>query len=108
MRDTPLAALGRAMQDHPLFPRGVNVGVLGPTDPGHARLRVYERGAGETGACGSGACAAAAAGRYNGWLGGNVEIAMPGGALQVEWGGAGSPVWLTGPAQYVYAGRIQL
>ena len=109
VRQVALERIGRAMQAHPMFPRGVNVGVLGPEDgPGHARLRVYERGAGETRACGSGACAAAVAGRYNGWLSGNVELAMPGGVLQVEWDGPGTPVWLTGPAQYVYAGNIDL
>lgn len=104
----PLERLGTAMQTHPRFPRGVNVGVLSPGGPARAQLRVYERGAGETGACGSGACAAAVAGRYNGWLSGNVELAMPGGVLRVEWDGPGAPVWLTGPAQYVYAGSIDL
>lgn len=103
-----LEHLGTAMQTHPLFPRGVNVGALSPDGPAQAQLRVYERGAGETRACGSGACAAAVAGRYNGWLSDNVELTMPGGVLRVEWGGPGTPVWLTGPAQYVYAGSIDL
>ena len=108
VHEVELEPIASAMQSHPLFPQGVNVGVVQPHSTTRADLRVYERGAGETRACGSGACAAVVAGRYNGWSGAAVAITMPGGVLQVEWDGVGCPVWLSGPAHYVYTGRVKL
>jgi diaminopimelate epimerase len=77
-------------------------------DRQHARLRVYERGVGETQACGTGACAAAVAGIRLGLLDSPVQIDLPGGRLQIEWGGPGQPVLMTGPATRVYEGQIRV
>jgi diaminopimelate epimerase len=76
--------------------------------PAQVRLRVYERGAGETLACGSGACAAVVSGRLRGLLGARVRVSLPGGDLVIEWSGNGSPVVMTGPAQRVFEGEIEL
>ena len=103
----PVEDIGRALQRHPAFPERVNVGFLQVVDTGHAKLRVYERGAGETLACGSGACAAMAVGRLWGRLGGAVEMQLRGGALQLEWAGEGRPLFMTGPAVTVYRGDIE-
>ncbi|MCF0252717.1 MAG: diaminopimelate epimerase [Duodenibacillus sp.] len=100
-------AVGAALQSHPAFPRQVNAGFLQVIDAGRARLRVYERGVGETYACGTGACAAAVCGMRRGVLGPAVEVAMRGGLLKIEWDGAGS-VFLTGPAATVYEGEVDL
>ena len=77
-------------------------------DRGHIRLRVYERGAGETLACGSGACAAVVAGRLRGLLDDKVDVKLLGGTLRVSWAGEGQPVWMTGPAVTVFEGTIDL
>jgi diaminopimelate epimerase len=77
-------------------------------DRSHIRLRVYERGAGETLACGTGACAAAVAGIRLGLLDSEVDVQTHGGRLTIQWAGAGAPVLLTGPATYVFQGRIEL
>ncbi|MBM2830188.1 MAG: diaminopimelate epimerase [Gammaproteobacteria bacterium] len=77
-------------------------------DRQHIRLRVYERGAGETLACGSGACAAVVAGYIDKRLAGQVDVSLKGGHLLVSWQGEGEPVWITGPAAFVYEGRIRL
>ncbi|MFP5357485.1 MAG: diaminopimelate epimerase [Gammaproteobacteria bacterium] len=103
----PVADLGPLLQAQPQFPQGVNVGFLQIEDSAHARLRVYERGAGETLACGSGACAAVVAGRLWGELGPRVDVAVRGGMLTLEWEGEGRPVWMTGPAETVYTGELQ-
>jgi diaminopimelate epimerase len=103
----PVEDIGRALQRHPAFPERVNVGFLQVVDTGHAKLRVYERGAGETLACGSGACAAMAVGRLWGRLGEAVEMQLRGGALQLEWAGEGRPLFMTGPAVTVYRGEIE-
>ena len=103
----PVEAIGRALQSHPAFPQRVNVGFLQVVDTGHAKLRVYERGAGETLACGSGACAAMAVGRLWGRLGESVEMQLRGGALRLEWAGEGRPLYMTGPAVTVYRGEIE-
>ncbi|HVT36853.1 MAG TPA: diaminopimelate epimerase [Nevskiaceae bacterium] len=103
----PVEARGKLLQRHAAFPESVNAGFLQVVDPSHAKLRVYERGAGETLACGSGACAAVVAGRLWGVLGSRVELQMPGGKLVVEWEGEGRPVWLTGPAVSVYTGEFE-
>jgi diaminopimelate epimerase len=104
----PVTTQGPQIERHPRFPRGVNVGYLQIVDRQHVRLRVWERGAGETLACGSGACAAVVAGRQHGWLDETVEVRVPGGALSVSWAGEDEPVWLAGPATTVYEGTIEL
>ena len=103
----PVERIGAALQAHPMFPQKVNAGFLQIIDPTHARLRVYERGAGETLACGSGACAAVVVGRLWGKLDAEVEVQMPGGLLRIEWQGEGQPVWITGPAETVFTGEIE-
>lgn len=102
----PVAELGGAIAVHERFPRGVNVGFLEVLDEAHVRLRVFERGSGETLACGSGACAAVAVGRVTGLLGERVLVELPGGRLLVEWPGEGEPVRMTGPAIHVFEGKI--
>jgi diaminopimelate epimerase len=77
-------------------------------DDSHVRLRVFERGVGETLACGSGACAAVAVGRTRGWLGAQVLVTLPGGELTVNWDGVGQPMWLTGPTQRAFEGNFEL
>ncbi len=104
----PVAALGPRIESHERFPRRVNVGFMEVMDRGSIRLRVYERGVGETLACGSGACAAAVVGRIQGLLDERVRVELPGGALQVRWPGKGEPVMMTGPAQRVFEGEIDL
>jgi diaminopimelate epimerase len=102
----PVEAIGSALQRHPAFPERVNAGFLQVVDSGHAKLRVYERGAGETLACGSGACAALVAGRLWGRLGERVEMRLHGGVLDMEWAGEGQPVYMTGPAVTVFRGEL--
>jgi diaminopimelate epimerase len=76
--------------------------------PGHIRLRVYERGTGETRACGTGACGAVAVGRRHGLLGEEVNVDLPGGRLVVQWKGPGEPIWLTGPAETAFEGTVTI
>jgi diaminopimelate epimerase len=102
-----VAHIGPQVQALSAFPQGVNVGFLQVQDRGQVRLRVYERGAGETLACGTGACAAVVAGIRAGWLDGAVEVQARGGQLRIEWDGAGS-VFMTGPAETVFDGEITL
>lgn len=104
----PVERLGPAIERHPRFPRGVNVGFLQVVDRGHVRLRVYERGAGETLACGTGACAAVAVGRRRGWLDAEICVSVRGGELRVNWDGPGEAIWLTGPAEVAFEGRVEL
>jgi diaminopimelate epimerase len=104
----PVGILGPALGAHEAFPQGVNVGFAEIVDRAHIRLRVYERGAGETLACGTGAAAAVAVGRQWGRLDERVEVALPGGVLTVRWAGPGSQLWQTGPTTRVYEGRIEL
>jgi diaminopimelate epimerase len=104
----PVTSQGPKIEHHPRFPRRVNAGYLQVVDRGHARLRVWERGAGETLACGSGACAAVVAGRLRGLLDATVEVSLAGGDLTIQWQGEGEPVWMTGPAVTVYEGSIDL
>jgi len=103
-----LERLGAHIEAHPRFPRKVNAGFMQVIDHGHARLRVFERGVGETQACGTGACAAAVAGIRLGLLRSPVQIQLPGGNLQIEWAGPGQPVLMTGPATRVYEGQIRV
>jgi diaminopimelate epimerase len=104
----PVTRLGPRIESHPRFPQRVNVGFMQVLSPEHIRLRVYERGAGETLACGSGACAAVASGRLRGLLGPRVRVGLSGGDLVIEWPGNGAPVLMTGPAQRVFEGEIDL
>ncbi len=104
----PVAELGAQLETHSFFPERANIGFLQVLDRGHGRLRVFERGAGETLACGSGACAAMAAGRLQGWFDEAVELALPGGTLRLEWSGEGQPIYMTGPAQKVYEGEVEI
>ena len=103
----PVAELGAKIGAHPCFPEGVNVGFMAVRDRHAIDLRVFERGAGETLACGSGACAAAVAGIRRDLLDSPVRVHLPGGALTIDWAGAGRQVLLTGPAVTVYQGRIR-
>lgn len=104
----PVLTMGPEMQKQTFFPEGVNVGFMQIIDSHHIKLRVFERGAGETLACGSGACAAVVAGCSNSSLNQEVDVELPGGHLQISWEGDGEPVWMTGPATFVYRGQISL
>ena len=104
----PVAELGPALERHPAFPERCNVGFLEPRGRDRARLRVWERGVGETRACGSGACAAMVAGKRRGLFGAEVRVSLPGGDLMVSWPGPGEAVWLTGPARYSFEGTVAL
>ena len=102
----PVASLGPLLEAHPDFPNRVNAGFLEVQDRDQARLRVYERGVGETLACGTGACAAVVAGVLNGWFDARVSVDLPGGRLVIHWADEGEPVWMTGPAVPVFEGRL--
>lgn len=104
----PVDRLGPKLEQHPLFPNRTNVGFMQIIDRGHIRLRVYERGVGETRACGTGACGAVAVGRRSGVLDSEVSVELPGGTAFVSWPGAGQNLWLTGPAKTVFAGSIEI
>jgi diaminopimelate epimerase len=104
----PVDTVGPAMENHPRFPRRVNVGFLEVVARDHVRLRVFERGVGETQACGTGACAAVAVGRRHGPLAEEVRVDVPGGRLIVQWPGPGEPIWLTGPAETAFEGQVEL
>lgn len=102
-----VAKIGPKVESHVRFPAHVNAGFMQIIDEKHARLRVYERGVGETLACGTGACAAAVSGMRRGLLSSKVEIELAGGKLQIEWK-EGDVVWMTGPTANVYEGRLDL
>jgi diaminopimelate epimerase len=104
----PVLEQGPSIENHPRFPQRVNAGYMQILDRTHVRLRVYERGAGETLACGTGACAAVVAGIQRGLLDNNVTVATRGGALGISWQGEGRPVMMTGPAVSVFTGEIEL
>jgi diaminopimelate epimerase len=104
----PVTTIGPLIERHLRFPRRVNAGFMQVLSRDCIRLRVYERGAGETLACGTGACAAVAAGRLRGLLGDTVEVRLPGGAMKIAWAGEGEPVWMTGPAVTVFEGTLDL
>lgn len=99
-------ALGPLLESHERFPERVNAGFMQVVDRGEVRLRVYERGAGETNACGSGACGAVAVGIVQGLLDSSVSVHLPGGTLQIEWQGPGHPLYMTGPATHVFDGQL--
>lgn len=104
----PVHELGPKIEHHPRFPQRVNAGFLQVLDRQRAKLRVWERGAGETQACGTGACAAAVAAIGQGWMDSPLQIDLPGGRLSIEWAGPGQPVIMTGPAVRVYEGQVRL
>jgi diaminopimelate epimerase len=105
---TPVAVQGPKIERHSRFPNRVNAGYMQVVDRATIRLRVWERGAGETLACGTGACAAVAVGIRLGLLDAKVDVATRGGALTIEWRGGSTPVLMTGPAETVYEGEIDL
>ncbi|HUI61022.1 MAG TPA: diaminopimelate epimerase [Steroidobacteraceae bacterium] len=104
----PVATLGPAIEQHRRFPKRVNAGFVQIIDRSHIRLRVYERGAGETLACGTGACAAVAVERERGLLDSDVHVSVRGGELRVNWEGPGQPVWLSGPAEISFEGHVEV
>jgi diaminopimelate epimerase len=104
----PVATWGPLVELHASFPQKVNAGFVQVISRRAVKLRVYERGAGETLACGTGACAAVAVGIRAGWLDPRVDVQTRGGLLTIEWAGGGSPVLMTGPAEFVFDGEITL
>jgi diaminopimelate epimerase len=104
----PVATEGPLIERHERFPQRVNAGYMQIVAPSAIRLRVYERGAGETAACGTGACAAVVAGMQLGLLASPVRVATRGGALDIEWGGEGTKVIMIGPACTVFEGEIDI
>lgn len=100
--------LGPLIENHSDFPQRVNAGFMELIDSDTIKLRVYERGTGETLACGTGACAAVVSGRLQGLLNARVQVQLPGGKLMVEWQGEGKPVVMSGPAETVFEGYIEL
>jgi diaminopimelate epimerase len=108
VRTAPVGRLGPALERHPSFPKRTNVGFMQIVDRGQIRLRVFERGVGETRACGTGACAAVAVGRAHGLLDAEVVVELTGGAAVVAWPGRGRRLWLTGPAVTVFTGSVDI
>ena len=108
VQTAPVAELGPKIESHPRFPNRVNVGFMQVVEPDAICLRVYERGVGETLACGTGACAAVVAGRIRGLLTDRVMVDLPGGRLTISWEGGNAPVMMTGPATSVFEGKITL
>lgn len=104
----PVATLGPALESHPRFPQKANIGFMQVVSRNEIRLRVYERGAGETLACGTGACAAVVTGRLRGLLDEDVLVHLPGGELRIRWAGEGEAVRMIGPATTVFEGQIYL
>ncbi len=105
--EAPVETLGPLIEHHERFPERTNVGFMAVRNAGEIDLRVWERGAGETLACGTGACAAVVAGRLRGLLDERVTVHLPGGDLVVSWAGGDAPVWMTGPAETVFEGEIE-
>jgi len=106
--EAPVEKLGPAIESHNHFPRRANAGFMQVLAPDEIRLRVFERGVGETLACGSGACAAVVYGRLQGWLSETVTVHLPGGKLSISWNGEGQPVMMTGPTAVVFEGSIKI
>ena len=100
--------LGPKIENHPRFPNRVNAGFMQRVSKDAIKLRVYERGVGETLACGTGACAAVVAGQVQGWLDDKVTVSLPGGKLVIRWQGGDNPLYMTGPAAHVFEGKIKL
>jgi diaminopimelate epimerase len=108
VKNAPLARFGPSIENHPRFPKRANVGFMQIVDRGHLKLRVFERGVGETQACGTGACAAVAVGRRRGLLDSDVRVDLPGGTAWVSSNDREGHLWLTGPATTVYTGSIDI
>ncbi len=104
----PVKLWGPIFEHHERFPERANIGFMQVLNPGHIKLRVWERGAGETLACGTGACAAAVVGQMQKTLQSQVRVDLPGGSLQIRWNGPGQPVKMTGPAEHVFDGQLVL
>jgi diaminopimelate epimerase len=104
----PVKLWGPIFETHERFPERANIGFMQVINPGHIKLRVWERGAGETLACGTGACAAAVIGQMQKTLQSQVRVDLPGGSLQIRWNGPGQPVKMTGPAEHVFDGQLVL
>jgi len=102
----PVRTLGPAIERHPRFPHRANAGFMQIEGPERIRLRVWERGVGETAACGTGACAAVAVGRRRDALAESVTVALAGGELVIDWAGGDNPLWMTGPATTVFEGTL--
>ena len=108
VKTAPVETLGAELESFDRFPERVNVGFMELVSANEIRLRVFERGAGETMACGTGACAAAVVGIAQGKLRDRVKVHLPGGTLQIAWKGPGTPVFMTGPAEHVFDGEFEL
>ena len=106
--DPRIEELGPLLESHERFPKRANIGFMQVMSPEHILLRVFERGVGETSACGTGACAAVAVGRRAGYLSADVAVQLPGGILKVRWAGPGEPVWLIGEAVTAFEGVIEV
>lgn len=108
IEEAPVTMTGPEIEHHPQFPQRVNAGYMQIIDRHNIRLRVWERGSGETLACGTGACAAAVVGIEQGILDNPVKVSLRGGTLDIEWAGQQSPVLMTGPAEYVFEGMFEM
>ncbi len=108
VQTAPVKLWGPIFENHERFPERANIGFMQVVNPGHIKLRVWERGAGETLACGTGACAAAVIGQMQKTLQAQVRVDLPGGSLQIRWNGPGQPVKMTGPAEHVFDGQLVL
>jgi len=108
VESAPVELQGPLIERHQRFPQRVNAGFMQVADRGHIRLRVFERGTGETLACGTGACAAVVAGITRGLLDAEVRVSTHGGDLTIRWEGEGQPVWMTGPAVVVFNGEMEI
>lgn len=108
VEQAPVADMGPLIERHERFPKRVNVGFMQVVDRAHIKLRVHERGSGETLSCGTGACAAVVSGIRRGLLDASVQVATHGGLLSINWAGEGAPVMMTGPAITVFEGEINL
>ncbi len=108
VKEAQVQRLGKELSRHERFPKQANIGFMEVVNPEFIRLRVYERGAGETLACGSGACAAVVVGQIQKKLAKQVTVELPGGKLKIYWKGPGNPVKMTGPAEHVYDGQLHV
>jgi diaminopimelate epimerase len=108
VKAAPVERLGPTIERHRLFAQRTNVGFMQIVDRKRIKLRVYERGVGETQACGTGACAAVAFGAKRDLLDSDVRVDLPGGSAIVAWSGPGQHIWLTGPATMVFTGSIDI
>ena len=108
VKTAAVESIGPLLESHERFPERANIGFMQIVTPNSIKLRVYERGAGETLACGTGACAAVVVGILQGKLANQVEVELPGGKLNISWQGEGTPVKMTGPAEHVFDGQINL